>query len=94
MLLSPSQKPVRPVLLGSPGENPVCWSVRIPPYWIVDLKHRRVEVHTQAAGNGKQALYGRCDIYLDNDLVPLTLDGTEVGKIAVAALLPDAAVLP
>jgi Uma2 family endonuclease len=66
-------------------------SFRIPTYWIVDLKHRRVEVHTQPAGKGKNALYGRCDIYLDNDLVPLSLDGTEVGKIAVAALLPDVA---
>ena len=63
-------------------------SFRIPTYWIVDLKRRRVEVHTQPAGKGKQAVYGRCAIYLENDLVPVVLDGAEVGRVAVADLMP------
>jgi Uma2 family endonuclease len=63
-------------------------SFQIPTYWIVDLKRRRVEVRTQPAGKGKQAVYGRCELYLEGDQVPVTLAGTEVGRVPVADLLP------
>ena len=61
---------------------------RIPVYWIVDLKRRIVEVRTQPFGKGKQAGYARCDTYLEHDQVPVVLAGVEVGRIAVADLLP------
>jgi Uma2 family endonuclease len=63
-------------------------SFRIPVYWIVDLNRRLVEVHSQPFGKGKQAGYARCDTYFENDFVPVVLAGNEVGRIAVADLLP------
>ncbi|MFI5454354.1 MAG: Uma2 family endonuclease [Isosphaerales bacterium] len=63
-------------------------SFRIPVYWIIDLKRRIVEVRTQPFGKGKLAGYARCDVYQEHDQVPLVLDGREVGRIAVADLLP------
>jgi Uma2 family endonuclease len=61
---------------------------RIPVYWIVDLNRRRVEVGTQPFGKGKQAGYARCEIYQENELLPVVLDGGEVGRILVADFLP------
>jgi Uma2 family endonuclease len=61
---------------------------RIPVYWIVDLKRRLVEVRSQPYGKGKLAGYARCDIYQEGDQVPVVLDGQEVGRVAVADLLP------
>jgi Uma2 family endonuclease len=61
---------------------------QIPVYWIVDLNRRLVEVRTIPFGNGKQAGYARCDVFQEHDLVPVMLDGSEVGRIAVADLLP------
>jgi len=42
----------------------------------------------RAIGKGKQAGYARCDIYQEHDLVPVVLDGGEVGRIVVADFLP------
>lgn len=61
---------------------------RIPVYWIVDLNRRLVEVRTRPFGKGKNAGYARCDIYQQDDSVPVELDGQEVGRVAVADLLP------
>jgi Uma2 family endonuclease len=61
---------------------------RIPVYWIIDLNRRLVEVHGQPFGKGKQAGYARCDTYFENDQVPVVLAGIEIGRIAVAELLP------
>jgi hypothetical protein len=61
---------------------------RIPIYWIVDLNLRIVEVRYQPFGKGKQAGYARCDTYFEHDSVPVVLDGAEVGRVAVADLLP------
>ena len=60
----------------------------IPVYWIVNLNRRLVEVHTLPFGKGKQAGYARCDVYQETDAVPVTLDGKEVGRIAVNDILP------
>jgi hypothetical protein len=60
----------------------------IAVYWIIVLNRRLVEVRTLPSGKGKQAGYGRCDVYQDGDHVPVVLDGQEVGKLAVARLLP------
>jgi len=61
---------------------------QIPVYWIVDLKRRLVEVRTIPFGRGTKAGYARCDIYQEHDLVPVVLDGGEVGRLVVADLLP------
>jgi Putative restriction endonuclease len=61
---------------------------RIPVYWIVDLKRRIVELRYQPFGKGKQAGYARCETYLEHDHVPVVLAGNEVGRIAIAQLLP------
>ncbi len=61
---------------------------RIPVYWIVDLNRRIVEVRTGPFGKGKQAGYAHCDLYREGDLVPVELDGQEVGRVAVSDLLP------
>ena len=61
---------------------------RIPVYGIVDLKRRMVEVRTGPFGKGKQAGYAHCDTYREGDLVPVELDGQEVGRVAVSDLLP------
>jgi hypothetical protein len=54
----------------------------------VDLNRRLVEVRTLPSGKGKQAGYGRCEVDQCGDHIPVVLDGQEVGKIAVAAILP------
>lgn len=61
---------------------------QIPVYWIVELNRRLVEVRTLPFGKGKNAGYARCDIFQEHDLVPVVLDGSEVGRTAVADLLP------
>jgi Uma2 family endonuclease len=61
---------------------------RIPVYWIVDLNRRIVEVRTGPYGKGKQSGYAHCDVYREGDMVPVGLDGQEVGRVAVSDLLP------
>jgi Uma2 family endonuclease len=63
-------------------------TVRIPVYWIVDLNRRLVEVRSQPFGTGKQAGYGRCDVYQEHNLISVVLDGNVAGQVAVADLLP------
>jgi Uma2 family endonuclease len=58
----------------------------IPVYWIVNLRDGRVEVYTdpdRAAGNYQS----RVD-YGSGEQVPVSIDGQEVCRIAVADLLP------
>ncbi len=59
-----------------------------PIYWIVNLKRRVVEVHSQPSGQGKQAGYAQIELYQSTDIVPVVLDGQEIGRVAVAELLP------
>jgi Uma2 family endonuclease len=56
----------------------------IVEYWIVNLIDRQVEVMTQPTATG----YTHATIYPQDQAVPLTLDGTLVGPIAVSDLLP------
>ena len=56
----------------------------IPVYWIVDVNGRRVEVYT---GPGPQG-YGTPEIFAEGQSVPVVIDGREVGRIAVADILP------
>jgi Putative restriction endonuclease len=64
-------------------------AVRIPIYWIVDLNHDRLEVHTEPTGQGESAIYTHSVIYekLDEN-VSLILDGHEITKFPLIEILP------
>lgn len=54
----------------------------IPAYWIINVPERRLEVHTEPAGNA----YGRRTVYGPEEEVAILLDGHEVGRIVVSEL--------
>jgi Uma2 family endonuclease len=56
----------------------------IPIYWIVNLVDRQVEVYTLPYADGYHA---RQD-FASGDALPVVIDGVEVGRIAVADILP------
>jgi Uma2 family endonuclease len=56
----------------------------IPVFWIVNLVDRQIEVFTQPSNDGYQA---RQDFTSDQH-VPVTIEGREVGQIAVSDLIP------
>jgi|SRR5947209_10167585 len=62
-------------------------SVRIPVYWVVNLIDQQIEVYSNPSGSGAAAAYGQRQDYRRGDLVPVTLDGVQVGQIAVADIL-------
>jgi Uma2 family endonuclease len=61
---------------------------RIPVYWIINLNDRQVEVYTEPKG-GKAPAYRRRTDYALNAKVPLQIEGSEVGQVAVSDLLPS-----
>jgi Uma2 family endonuclease len=60
---------------------------RIPVYWIVNLIDRKVEVYTLPRG-GRNPLYRQCLEFGPKDILPLILDGKQVGEILVKEILP------
>jgi Uma2 family endonuclease len=56
----------------------------IPVYWIVNLVDNQVEVYTNPTADG----YGPARIYKPGENVPVMLDRTVVGHIAVSDILP------
>jgi Uma2 family endonuclease len=59
----------------------------IPFYWIVNLKARLVEVYTLLKRRGPSG-YGKPRVFKSGQSVPLVIEGAEVGRIAVADILP------
>jgi len=59
----------------------------IPVYWIVNVKARQVEVYTLLKRQG-MSRYGKPRIFKAGQSVPLIVEGSEVGRIAVADILP------
>ena len=57
----------------------------VPVYWIVNVKAGQIEVY---AGPGA-AGYSACLTYKPGESVPVMIDGVEVGRIAVADILPS-----
>jgi len=53
-------------------------------YWIVNLIDRQVEVHTGPGPDG----YRTVQVFSSDQAVPLFLEGTELGRIAVTDILP------
>jgi Uma2 family endonuclease len=60
----------------------------IPTYWIVNLFARQLEVYTEPSGPLDPIGYRRCQIFNPSDEVTLVIDGQNLGRIAVADLLP------
>jgi len=61
---------------------------RVPIYWIVDLGRRRLEIHSEPAGQGETAYYALAQILGQDDEVALVLDGREIARFAVREILP------
>ena len=63
-------------------------SAGIAIYWIVNLIERRVQVYTRSSGPAEEPGYGhRQDVAL-GESVPVLVGGKEVGRVAVADILP------
>lgn len=61
----------------------------IPCYWILNLVDGRLEVHGDPSGPAAAPTYHSRADYGRDEVVPLFLDGIEVGRLAVADLLPS-----
>jgi Uma2 family endonuclease len=59
----------------------------IPVYWIVNLKARQVEVYTLLKRRGTSG-YGKPRIFRAVQSVPVLIEGVEVGRMAVADIVP------
>jgi Uma2 family endonuclease len=62
--------------------------VRIPLYWIVYLDRRQLEVYRDPHGRHKKASYRTVEVYRDDAVVPVVIDGNDLGRIAVKEILP------
>ncbi len=60
----------------------------MPAYWIVLVRDRGVEVYTDPTGPAGEPAYATVRRFADGELVPVVIDGREVGTVAVADLLP------
>jgi Uma2 family endonuclease len=60
----------------------------IAAYWIVNLVERKIEVYLEPTGDADAPDYGVRQLYGPADVVPVVLDGVEVGHIPVQQLLP------
>ncbi len=65
-------------LYGPPG---------ISVYWIVNLKARQVEVYSLLKRRGTSG-YGKPRVFRVGQSVPVMIEGMEVGRLAVADILP------
>ncbi len=61
---------------------------RLTEYWIVNIPDRQIEVYTDPQPAASPPAYATRTDYRPGQEVPLVLDGTAVGTIAVADLLP------
>ncbi len=59
----------------------------IPVYWVVNVVDKVIEVYTQPTGTGDTAAYGQRNDYAVGTAVPVVLDGSIVGTIAVADVM-------
>jgi Uma2 family endonuclease len=60
----------------------------IANYWIVNLSERQLEVLSDPTGDVEVPVYRQAVVYLAGDKFSFLLDGSEIGPIAVADLLP------
>ncbi|MGL6097374.1 MAG: Uma2 family endonuclease, partial [Fimbriiglobus sp.] len=60
----------------------------IPEYWVVNVAERVVEVYTDPDPAATPPAYRTRTDFVPGQDVPIVLDGTEVGRVPVADLLP------
>jgi Uma2 family endonuclease len=60
----------------------------IPVYWIINLPARQIEIYNAPTGPDPAPRYGERHVFGPADLLPVVLDGREVGRLAVRDLLP------
>ena len=63
-------------------------SARINAYWIVHLAKAQIEVYSDPVGKGRSASYRTSTIFAVESELPHTIDGLEVGRLAVRDVLP------
>lgn len=61
---------------------------KVPVYWVVNIPDRRIEVYTEPSGPTEEPKYQTRTEYPVGGTVPVVLDGTQVGTIAVADVIP------
>jgi Uma2 family endonuclease len=60
----------------------------IATYWLINLIESRVEVFSDPTGPTAQPEFRHCDVFHDQQLVPLILDRAEIAEIPARDLLP------
>ena len=60
----------------------------IAVYWILNLRARQVEVYTLLKKRRGASRYGNPRIYKMGQSVPVVIEGVNVGRIAVADIIP------
>jgi|SRR5579883_3233813 len=60
----------------------------VPVYWVVNLVDRQIEIYTDPTGPGPAPCYRRRQDFPTGGVVPVVLDGTTVGTLAVDDVLP------
>lgn len=60
---------------------------KIPIYWIVNLVEGNIEVYTQPFEDIDQPNYAQKQDYRRSEVVPLVIEGIEIGKVAVDSLI-------
>lgn len=61
---------------------------RIPIYGIVNLVDGVVEVYSDPTGPAKTPSYRRRHDYLGDDLIPIVIDGQEMGRVSTREVMP------
>jgi Uma2 family endonuclease len=59
----------------------------IPAYWVIDVRGRRILVHTEPRVVDGIGIYGRLETYRSGQELPLVLDGREVAHIPFDEIL-------
>jgi Uma2 family endonuclease len=62
----------------------------LPVYWIVNLVDHQLESYTNPTGPAEEPTYRNRQDFGPDAVVPIVLDGQEVGRLAVHDLLPPA----
>jgi Uma2 family endonuclease len=60
----------------------------IPVYWIVNLLANQIEVYSDPSGPAEKPDYQQQQNYSLADVVPVVIEGREVGRLAVQDLMP------
>lgn len=60
----------------------------LPVYWIVNLVDRRVEMYADPTGPDGQPDFRQRQDFSETEEVPVIIDGREVARVSVRALLP------